>query len=302
MKGFKIEISRAALAACLVSLSLLAAPSFAAALDTKSIEAATGLKGTWNETEGVFKVTLPRKDIQPTVAGVKLVPDQGLGAWAAFTAAGDHAMVMGDIVLREAEVNPVMSVALDNGLQVTALHNHFLWDSPRVMFMHIGGMGEQDSLARAVGQVFNKVKEFMRSPPGARAVNIDPSRTSLDTKAIERVLGHSGTPSGGVFKVVIGREATMGGHRFGKEMGLNTWAVFAGSDELAVVDGDFAMLEGEVQNVLKALRAADIDIVALHNHMVGESPRFVFLHYWGVGPAANLAQGLRAALDTQAPR
>lgn len=299
MKGFKIEIMRGALAACLVSLSLLTAPSFGAALDTKSIEALTGLKGNWNETEGVFKVTLPRKDIQPTVAGVKLVPDQGLGAWAAFTAAGDHVMVMGDIVLRESEVNAMMSVALDHGLEVTALHNHFLWDSPRVMFMHIGGMGEQESLAGAVGQVFNKVKEFMRTPPGAPELNIDPSRTTFDTKVIERVLGHPGTLSAGVFKVVIGREATMGEHRFGKEMGLNTWAAFAGSDELAVVDGDFAMLESEVQNVLKALRAADINIVAIHNHMVSESPRYVFLHYWGTGPVSKLAGRLRAALDTQ---
>ena len=266
------------------------------------IERLTGLKGTLNREEGVFKVTLPRKDIQPIVSGTKLVPDQGLGAWAAFTAAGEHVMVMGDIVLRESEVNPVMSVALQNGLEVTALHNHFLWDSPRVMFMHIGGTGEQEPLARAVGAVFNQVKAFMASPPEAPAVNIDPNRTSLDTQSIEKVLGHSCSMSNAVFKVVIGREARMGQHTVGKEMGLNTWAVFAGTDQKALVDGDFAMLEDEVQGVLKALRAADINIVAIHNHMIGESPRYVFLHYWGIGPASRLAQGLRAALDTQSTR
>ena len=120
-----------------------------AALDTGRIEQLTGLKGTLNQQEGVFKVNFPRKDIQATVGGTRLIPDQGLTAWAAFTRAGDHTMVMGDIVLLENEVNPVMSAALDSGLDVTALHNHFLWDTPKVMFMHIGGMGDEAELARA---------------------------------------------------------------------------------------------------------------------------------------------------------
>jgi hypothetical protein len=282
------------------SVSLFSVSVLAVELDSARIEQLTGVKGALSKEEGVFKVTLARKDIGPTVSGAPIVPDQGLGAWAAFTVAADHVMVMGDIVLRESEVNPVMSVALDNGLEVTALHNHFLWDSPRVMFMHIAGMGEQEQLAKSVGAVFAKVKEFMQSPPAERAINVDPARTSLDGEAVQRMLGHKGTLANGVLKVVIGREASMNGQRVGKEMGVNTWAAFAGGDELAVVDGDIAMLEGEVQNVLKALRSNDINIVAIHNHMTGESPRYVFLHYWGAGPALKLAAGLRAALDTQA--
>jgi hypothetical protein len=271
-----------------------------APLDTARIEQLTGLKGTLNQKEGVFKVSFPRKDIQATVAGVRMIPDLGLTAWAAFTRAGDHIMVMGDIVLLENEVNPVMSAALDSGLEVTALHNHFLWDSPRVMFMHIGGMGDEETLARAVGRVFGKLKEAIQTKPSTPTANIDPAKTSFDPEDIEQILGAAGVLNNGVYKVVLGRTANMGEHEIGKEMGINTWAAFAGSEQLAVVDGDFAMLESEVQGVLKALRGAGINIVAIHNHMINESPRYVFLHYWGVGPAEDLAKGLKAALATQA--
>ena len=270
-----------------------------ASLNAAKIEELTGLKGKFNEREGVYKVSYPRKDIQALVAGTRMVPDLGLSAWAAFTRIGDHAMVMGDIVLLENEVNAVMSVALDNGLEVTALHNHFLWDSPRVMFMHIGGMGEEQQLARAVGRVFGKLKEVIRTPPSPPAANVNPAQTSFDPKDIEQILGEGGILLNGVYKIVLGRTATMGGHQIGMEMGINTWAAFAGSQRLAIVDGDFAMLEGEVQGVLKALRAANINIVAIHNHMIGESPRYVFLHYWGVGPVEDLAKGLKSALNTQ---
>jgi hypothetical protein len=270
-----------------------------AALDTGRIEQLTGLKGTLNQQEGVFKVNFPRKDFQAIVGGNRLIPDQGLTAWAAFTRAGDHAIVMGDIVLLENEVNPVMSAALDNGLEVTALHNHFLWDSPRVMFMHIGGMGDEAELARSVGRVFGKLKEVISTKASMPAANIDPAKTSFDPEDIEQIVGAAGVLKNGVYKIVIGRTAKMGEHEVGKEMGINTWAAFAGSEQQAIVDGDFAMLEGEVQGVLKALRRANINIVAIHNHMIGESPRYVFLHYWGVGPVEDLAKGLKAALAMQ---
>ena len=296
--------SRSALsAAALLCAALWVAPTVFAAdalLDTARIEQLTGLKGTLNQKEGVFKVSFPRKDIQATVAGVRMIPDLGLTAWAAFNRAGDHAMVMGDIVLLENEVNPVMSAALDSGLEVTALHNHFLWDSPKVMFMHIGGMGDEETIARAVGRVFEKLKEVIRTKPTPPTASIDPAKTSFDPEDIERALAATGVLNNGVYKVVLGRTAKMGEHEVGKEMGINTWAAFAGSGQLAAVDGDFAMLESEVQGVLKALRGANINIVAIHNHMIGESPRYVFLHYWGVGPAEDLAKGLKAALDTQA--
>jgi Domain of Unknown Function (DUF1259) len=269
------------------------------ALDTTRIEQLTGVKGKLNEKEGVFKVTLPRTDIKATIAGVKMNPALGLGAWAAFMRAGDHTMVMGDMVLLEEQVNPVMSAALDNGLEVTALHNHFFWDSPKIMFMHIGGMGDEEKLAQAVGKVFDKLKETRDTPPVVPLAEIDPAKTSLDPKKIDAIIGASGGLGSGVYKIVIGRKTQMAVHEVGEEMGVNTWAAFAGSDEQAVVDGDFAMLENEVQGVLKALRGAGINIVAIHNHMIGESPRYVFLHYWGVGSTLQLAKALKAALDTQ---
>jgi hypothetical protein len=269
------------------------------ALDTATIERLTGVKGELSEEEGVLKVSVPRSDLEITVAGVKMTPPLGLTSWAAFQKAGDHVMVMGDMVVLEDQVNPVMSAALENGLEVSALHNHFLWDAPKVMFMHIGGMGDEAQLAGAVGKVFTTIKDTSGGKGEVPRVEISPVQTSLDPKPIEDLFGVKGQLASGVYKVTIGRTTTMHGHEVGNAMGVNTWAAFAGSDEKAVVDGDFIMFESELQPVLKALRGAGIHIVAIHNHMVGESPRTVFLHYWGVGPTRALAQGLKAALATQ---
>jgi hypothetical protein len=286
-----------AICAVTAGAAAAAAPKESAALDTAAIEEATGAKGALDAKEGVFKVTLPRGDIKATAGGVRMTPPMGLGAWAAFTRAGKHTMVMGDIVLLEDQVNPVMSAALDAGLEVTALHNHFFWDTPKIMFMHVGGMGDEKMLAGAVGKVFARLKETMGGKGEVLHADIDPAKTTLAPAKIEAVLGYKGDLKDGVYKVVIGRTTKMGGHTVGKQMGVNTWAAFAGADDKAVVDGDFAMLESEVQPVLKALRAGGIDVVAIHNHMTNETPRMVFLHYWGVGPTEGLARTLKAALD-----
>ena len=285
----------------LLTLAAIARPAAAqtAHLDTAKIEELTGAKGKLDEKEGAFKVAVPRSDLSVTAAGVRLTPPMGLTSWAAFKRAGTHTMVMGDTVLLEDQVNPVMSVALDNGLEVTALHNHFLWDNPKVMFMHIGGMGDEAQLATAVGKVFAKIKETSGGKGVVPIADIDPAKTSLAPEKIEAVLGAKGDLKDGVYKVVIGRTAKMHDTEIGNTMGVNTWAAFAGSDDNAVVDGDFAMLEPELQGVLKALRGAGINVVAIHQHMTGESPRVMFLHYWGVGPTQTLAKGLKAALDTQ---
>jgi hypothetical protein len=262
------------------------------ALDTANIEKLTGQKGSLNEKEGVFKVSLPRSDLHVVAAGVKMTPALGLTAWAAFTKVGEMTAVMGDMVLTEDQVNPAMSAALDNGLEVTALHNHFFWEQPRVMFMHIGGMGDETLLATAVGKVFAKLKEKGETPNA----EIDPAKTSLDPAKIVAILGRKGDLKDGVYKVTIGRETKMHGHSMANAMGVNTWAAFAGSDDAAMVDGDFAMLESELQGVLKALRGAGINIVAIHQHMTSENPRIMFLHYWGFGTTTALANGLKAAL------
>jgi hypothetical protein len=290
--------------ALLTATALLLAiqPAFAAEptapLDTAKIEQLTGAKGQLDEASGVFKVSVPRTDLDVNVAGTHVPPGLGLTSWAAFVRAGDHAVVMGDLVLLEGQVNTVMSAALDAGLEVTALHNHFLLDEPKVMFMHVGGMGADADLAAAVGKVLAAIRATATSPPPAPSTApVDTLHSTLDPKALEPLLGVTGGLKDGVYKIVVGRKTTMDGHAMGGAMGVNTWAAFAGSDAAAVVDGDVAMRQSEVQPVLKALRARGIQVVALHNHMLDEEPRMFFLHYWGTGPAADLARAVRAVLD-----
>ena len=283
--------------ASLLPVTALAAPK-PAPFDQAKIEQLTGAKGKLDEKAGVFKVTLPRTDLQVTTAGVHITPPMGLACWAAFTHEGAHTAVMGDLALTEDQVNPVMTVALDHGLEVTALHNHFFWDSPKVMFMHIGGMGDEEKLAGAVGAVFSAIKQGGAGKGPVLKADIDPAKSTLDPKKLDAIFGAYGPGDykDGVYKVVVGRSTKMSGHKMGKAMGVNTWAALAGSEEKAVIDGDFAMLETEVQPVLKSLRASGIDVVALHQHMTGEQPRVLFLHYWAIGKAADLATGVVTAL------
>lgn len=207
---------------------------------------------------------------------------------------------MGDMVLQEDQVNPLLSIALDNDIEVTALHNHFLWDTPKVMFIHIGGMGDLEKLATGVGKIFLEIKNTSGGKAHVSHTLFAASQTSLDPKAIETIIGVPVEKAGEIYKVTIGRSTMMAGHDAGKTMGVNTWAAFAGSDKKAVVDGDFAMLKSELQGVLKALRSAGIFITAIHHHMIGESPKVIFLHYWGSGSVNDLAKGIKTALDTQA--
>jgi hypothetical protein len=283
----------------LTSLVVCPAVSYAeeGALDTARIEQLTGLKGSYDAKEGVFTVRYPRDDLDVNAGGIHITAPFGLTAWAAFTRAGPHVTVMGDMVMLEDQVNPVMSVALDSALQVTALHNHFFWETPRVMFMHIGGMGAEEDLARAVGKVFAKIKDTAGGRGETLRAQIDPAKTTLNPDRIAEILGVKGDLGKGVYKVTVGRTTSMNGHDMGKSMGVNSWAAFSGSDDRAVVAGDIAMHEDELQSVLKTLRANRINIVAIHNHMTGESPRILFLHYWGIGSTRDLATGVKAAFD-----
>jgi uncharacterized protein DUF1259 len=292
--------------AVFVFASAAAASARGQQLDTARIEEITGLKGTLIEAEGVFKVTSPRADTKVSVDGWAMPPFMGLTSWASFQAGPTgKAMVMGDLVLFQDEVNPVLSELLDAGLEVTALHNHFFFDDPKVYFMHIGGEGATELLAKGVRRAFDKVKDIRTKAPtpasGFGGLGMPPSN-AITGKTVEDTLGAKGQAKDGMFKVVIGRHAKAAcGCDVTKEMGVNTWAAFAGTDDNAVVDGDFAMLESELQGVLKALRKADIDIVAIHHHMANETPRYLFLHYWGRGQVEALARGVKGALDTQKP-
>jgi hypothetical protein len=306
MKGFPVLVAAAAAVSFAVFWSGRGEAEEDRKLDTALIERLTGLKGAMNAEEGVFKVTSPRDDVKVAVDGFAMPPFLGLTSWAAFqTGKRTEAMVMGDLVLFEDEVNLAMSALLDGGLAVTALHNHFFFSEPQVYFLHIGGEGELAALARGVRAALDSVKSLRsRQPVPSRGFGGTPlpEQSSITPEPIETVLGTKGQRKDGMLKVVIGRKVGMPcGCAAAKEMGVNTWAAFAGSDENAVVDGDFAVLERELQAVLKALRRAGIHIVAIHHHMVGETPRMLFLHYWGKGKAADLARGLRSALEAQRP-
>ncbi|HEY7576990.1 MAG TPA: DUF1259 domain-containing protein [Acetobacteraceae bacterium] len=273
-----------------------------AGLDMAGIEQASGLKGQVIAEEKVFKIGKPRTDVKIQVDQWSMAPFMGLGSWAAFTPAHGGAMLMGDTVLFEDEVNPVMSAAFDAGLEVTALHNHFFFDEPKVYFMHIGGMGDAKTLAAGVKKVYDKIAEIRAANPApvqSFAGKID-APSSITAAPLEEALGVKGQSNQGMFKIVIGRTANMHGVAVGKEMGINTWAAFAGSDAAAFVDGDFAMLENELQPVLRTMRKEGINIVAIHQHMSQEQPRYLFLHYWGKGKAGDLARSLKRVLDAQA--
>ncbi len=271
------------------------------ALDTSIIETVTGLKGSYNKTENVFKVSRPRTDIKLVVDRWTLPPFMGITSWAAFTPTAGGTMLMGDTVLFEDEVNPAMSAALDAGLEVTALHNHFFYDQPKVYFMHIGGMGDTRKLAAGVKAVYDSVAQVRAAQPVPATSFAGEIATPSGVSAapIEEVFGAKAQSNDGMVKIVIGRTAQMHGTTVGNEMGVNTWAAFAGSDERAVVDGDFAMREDELQTVLKTMRGEGIHIVAIHQHMTHETPRYLFLHYWGKGRAVDLARAVKKALNAQ---
>jgi hypothetical protein len=300
----KMLLATVVLAAASLSFAIPRVLGQAAKLDTAAIEQATGLKGQLIADENVFKVTKPRTDVKIQVDQWAMPPFMGLGSWAAFTPAhgGGHVMMMGDTVLFEDEVNPAMSAAFEAGLEVTALHNHFFFDDPKVYFMHIGGTGEATKLAAGVKKVYDKIAEIRAANPAPlRAFSGSiTSPSSITSAPLEAALGVKGQANQGMFKIVIGRPAAMHGVSIGKEMGINTWAAFGGSDDAAVIDGDFAMLENELQTVLRAMRKEGINIVAIHQHMSHEQPRYLFLHYWGKGKAADLAQSLKRVLDAQA--
>ena len=249
----------------------------------------------------VLKVNIPRNDLSVTVAGVKTPTPFGFGGWVAMTkGTGGMDVMMGDLVLTQDEVNPVMSALLDNGLEATALHNHFFWDEPRMFYMHVHGHGTPGDLARKVKPALDLIgKGSSRATPSPAAAPAGAPASQMDTARIAQIVGVPGEQNGAVYKITIGRDdvkLTEMGAAINARMGFNTWAAFVGTNESAAVAGDVAMLASEVTSVLKALRQSGLDVVAIHHHMTGTQPTIFFLHYWGTGPADKLAAGFKAAL------
>src|SRR6202521_1236327 len=249
----------------------------------------------------VLKVNIPRNDVSVTVANVNTPTPFGFGGWVAMTkGTGGLDVMMGDLVLTQDEVNPVMSALLDNGLEVTALHNHFLWDEPRMFYMHVHGHGKPADLARQLKPALDLIGRSTTRATSASAAPAAAPATTIDTAKLAPIVGPQGEQRGDSYQITTGRDdlkLTEMGAPINARMVLNTWAAFVGTNENAAIAGDVAMLANEVTLVLKALRKNGLDVVAIHHHMTDTRPSIYFLHYWGKGPADKLATGFRAAVD-----
>src|SRR4051812_24568829 len=265
--------------------------------DYQQVLSTLGKQGDFKD--GVLKVNIPRNDVKVTVAGIATPTPFGFGGWVAMTKGdGGHQVLMGDLVLLQDEVNPVMSALLENGFDVTALHNHFFWDEPRMYYMHVHGHGAAADLATRLKPAIALIGKGAPAPaPSAPA---GASSSPLTTAKLAQIIGAPGEQSGAVYKITLPRndlKVVEMGAAINARMGLNTWAAFTGADDKAAIAGDVAMLESEVTPVLAALRKNGLDVVAIHHHMTGDRPMIVFLHYWGTGPADRLARGFKAAVD-----
>jgi hypothetical protein len=267
-----------------------------------AVDAALGKKGKYIEAEGVYTIPLPHNDLKMSVKGEHVPIPFGFGGWVSFkhTVDGKSAVLMSDSVLLQEEVNPLISAAQENGLEVGAIHNHFFYEEPRIFYMHLHGMGSVSDLAIRYAAAIKATKIFPANQPPAGPPPVRTGKEIFDLPTLDKIVGYKGVVNGPTFKYTIGR-SDLTVMAMGTEMtaaiGLNTWAAFTGTAEAAHIAGDVAMLEPEINPVIKTLRKNGIEIVALHHHMLGDEPRIIFLHYYGRGPATTLAEGFHAALN-----
>ncbi|WP_018623136.1 DUF1259 domain-containing protein [Spirosoma luteum] len=285
--------------------------------EQEAISAALGKKGTYNEAQATYSVSLPRNDLKVSLKDEPVPIPFGFGGWVAFkkTLDGKKTVMMSDTVLLEAEVNPLIDATHAAGLEVGAIHNHFFYEQPRIFYMHLHGMGDVAELANKYANAIRNTKLFPANQPGGGAT-ANPAAQSGNTSApspspqtgkeffdlpvLDEITKYKGVVNGPTYKYTVGRDDVQivaMGAEMTAAIGLNSWASFAGKQDAAHIAGDIAMLEGEVNDVVKALRKNNLEVVALHHHMLGDQPRTVFLHYYGRGPATELAKGFRAALD-----
>ena len=274
---------------CLIIGMIPALSSAQTAPDFREVEQILGVTGQMQE--GAFVTSFPRSDIKVTIHGEPVPTAFGFGSWTAWKNMGNEMMVMGDLVLLEKEINPVISALAEANINVTALHNHFLGEKPRIMYMHIHGVGDVTVLAIGIRKALDNTATPRSHPVASNAF------PALDTKRIEQIIEHPGHAGGGIFKITVGRPGVkIHGIELTSSMGLNSWVAFIGTNERAHIAGDIAMTANEVNPVIRSLRKHGIKILAVHNHMLDEEPRIFFLHYWGAGKAENLARAFRDAL------
>jgi biotin operon repressor len=263
---------------------------------------AEGLGKPGSEMPGdVYRVGLPRTDLKVTLDGVELKPGFALGSWLAFKRMGNEAMAMGDLVLTEAEINPVMKRLEESGIEITAIHNHLLRAAPATFYMHVLGHGEPGKLGAAFREALAASKTPIQgAPPGGQQPTASDQRIDLDTAALDQILGRKGKVNGGIYQVSVPRAEPVRDHgmevpdAMGSAIAINFQPTGGGK---AAITGDFVLTANEVNPVLRALRENGIEVTALHNHMLGDEPRLFFMHFWANDDAQKLAKGLRAALD-----
>jgi len=267
-----------------------------------AIETALGKKGSYKEAEFTHTTPLPRNDLKMKIKGEAVPIPFGFGGWVSFkkTIDGKSAMVMSDTVLLQEEVNPLISAAQANGLEIAAIHNHFFYEEPRIFYMHIHGMGTVAELAKKYANTIRDSKLFPANQPPASPPPAVTGKENFDIPALDAIVKYTGVVNGPTYKYTVGRsdlKIIAMGVEMTASIGLNSWASFAGKQDDAHIAGDIAMLQTEVNEVIGVLRKNNLEIVAVHNHMLGDDPHMIFLHYYGRGQASTLAQGFRAALD-----
>lgn len=282
--------------ATLTIIGLLLPASIAVAeTDWSQVDAAIGKKAA--VAGSVHKYGLPRSDLHVTLDGIAIKPGLALGGWIAFEPTGQTAMIMGDLVLTETEINPVMRSLLANGVEVTGVHNHLMRASPATFYMHIGGHGEPAKLATVVREALAETKTPFE-PPAASAS--EPPKLGFDAAQVEEILGFHGKNNGGVlqFSIPKAEQIREGGRVVAPAMGAAIVINFQPtSDGKAAISGDFVATAKEVEPLLKALQNNGIEVMALHNHMLNDEPRLFFVHFWANDDAVKLARGLRVGLD-----
>ena len=281
----RIVISLFFLTICTCAIAQTSSPI---GLHTAQIEKIINIKGTLNKQAKYFKISMPRDDLDIHINGAIITPAMGLTSSVVFKNNDDIIQVTGDLVLTEDQINPVIDTVLNNNLRVTMLHSHFLWESPRVMYLHIEGEGSERALATAIKNIFAEIKSTNDGNGSFPIANIDPAESQLNTQTISKILGLKGILKDGTYKIDIHQSEISD---------ENSWAAFTGSDQQAVVYGNVNVSADNFKQVFKAFNKVDINVMSIHQNTTAEDDEPTFsIYYWGVGNTATLAKGLRIAL------
>lgn len=266
-------------------------------LDVSKIKKHTNLQGNLNPREHTFIIQVPRHDLAVTVSNMKLTSDLGLTSWVAFKKESGKVILTGELVLTEDQINPVINTTIRNNLYISSLHNHFLWENPRIMFMHIKGIGTEQSLTKAINQIFATIKTTSGGNGNLPYAEFDAAESNVNARLINNILGMRGIGQNGVYKITVPTKIILPDKTKARVPDLSTWVAFSGNNREALVNGDLVLTAAALQPVLSTLIKADIHIVGIHQQLVGGNFHLMSLHILGAGKTRKLAQNLRTVFD-----